>query len=161
VKALVLLLIAASPLAAQSVPADSLKRTEARALLALTDAAGAMVRTMEMAIPAQREAMPQVPEAFWSKMIEFAKRDSPQLVEAMVPLYTSRFSLDELQALSAFYRTPLGQKLAAAMPAVSADGMKIGMEWGQRVGQEAMAAMNESAATPAPAPKRAPATTKP
>jgi hypothetical protein len=42
-----------------------------------------------------------------------------------IELYAATFTADELRRLAAFYRTPLGQKLAMAAPALSEGSMRI------------------------------------
>ncbi|HWW69758.1 MAG TPA: DUF2059 domain-containing protein, partial [Duganella sp.] len=52
----------------------------------------------------------------------------PTLVDEMlaqaVPLYARNYSVDELHQIAAFYRTPVGAKLLATMPKLSAEMMQ-------------------------------------
>jgi hypothetical protein len=45
-----------------------------------------------------------------------------------VPLYARTFSADELKQVAAFYRTPIGAKMLAAMPKLTAEAMQIGQQ---------------------------------
>ena len=53
----------------------------------------------------------------------------PSLVDEMltesVPLYAETFTLDEIRQLSAFYASPLGQKMLASMPTLMSRSMEI------------------------------------
>lgn len=54
-------------------------------------------------------------KAFLSKHLNWEA-----LKEDLVAIYAAEFTTEELQALTAFYRTPAGQKLAARTPAIKA-----------------------------------------
>jgi hypothetical protein len=48
------------------------------------------------------------------------QRVSPEQVEdAMVPIYASHFSMEDVKGLSDFYESPLGQRVVKALPQVS------------------------------------------
>jgi len=53
----------------------------------------------------------------------------PSLVDdmlaEMVPLYAETYTLDEIRQLSAFYASPLGQKMLANMPTLMSRSMEI------------------------------------
>ena len=48
-------------------------------------------------------------------------------------VYASHFSREEVRAMIAFYRTPVGQKLIAETPALTADAMNVGQIWGREL----------------------------
>lgn len=48
-------------------------------------------------------------------------------------LYARHFTHDEIKSLLAFYDTPLGQKMIAAMPVLMQESVAIGQAWTQRV----------------------------
>lgn len=48
-----------------------------------------------------------------------------QMVDEMVPLYADTYTVDEIRQLSAFYQSPLGQKMLANMPKLMAQSMEI------------------------------------
>jgi hypothetical protein len=47
------------------------------------------------------------------------------MIAEMVPLYAETYTLDEIRQLTAFYASPLGQKMQATMPALMARSMEI------------------------------------
>jgi hypothetical protein len=55
--------------------------------------------------------------------------NDPSLIDdilaEMVPLYTDTYTLDEIRQLSAFYASPLGQKMLANMPTLMSRSMEI------------------------------------
>jgi hypothetical protein len=47
------------------------------------------------------------------------------MIAEMVPLYAETYTLDEIRQLTAFYASPLGQKMQATMPALMSRSMEI------------------------------------
>lgn len=128
---------ATAAVAQPAQPPDSVRAGAARQLLVLMGAADAALSVMEAQLPAQQAAMPQVPAEFWTEFMSLAKRDLGQLVEAMVPMYATRFSLEELGALTAFYGSPVGQRMATLQPELAKEAAAVGQQWGARLGAEA------------------------
>jgi len=56
----------------------------------------------------------------------------PTLVDEMMaeiaPLYAQNYSVSELKELTAFYRTPLGKKMLALTPRLTAESMALGQK---------------------------------
>lgn len=48
------------------------------------------------------------------------------MVNEMVPVYAETYTLDEIRQLTAFYASPLGQKMLAKMPQLMGRSMEIG-----------------------------------
>lgn len=48
-----------------------------------------------------------------------------EMLAEMVPLYAETYTLDEIHQLSAFYASPLGQKMLANMPSLMSRSMQI------------------------------------
>lgn len=48
-----------------------------------------------------------------------------EVLAEMVPLYAETYTLDEIRQLSAFYASPLGQKMLASMPTLMSRSMEI------------------------------------
>lgn len=67
-----------------------------------------------------------------------------EMIEEMVPLYGSRFTVAEIEQLAAFYQSPVGAKLLAATPQIAAEAMQIG----QRVVLPRMAKMVKANTAP-------------
>jgi uncharacterized protein len=58
------------------------------------------------------------------------------LVDQIIPIYSKHFTNAEIEQLLAFYQTPLGQKVIAAMPQVMNESMLAGQQWGQSLRPE-------------------------
>ncbi|MGB9108372.1 MAG: DUF2059 domain-containing protein [Telluria sp.] len=109
-----------------------------------------MMRQMEAQIPAQTRAMmtaainnnpaltPQQKAEQLTKVDEAAQAaaseahalfSDPTLVDDIIaetlPLYAETYTLDEIRQLTAFYASPLGQKMQATMPMLMSRSMEV------------------------------------
>ena len=124
-------LLAAAPvrqLAAQAAGAPNAAALQAaREVLEITNAKDVMRATMQASFDAQIEQMPAM-APFRPVMEEWADKYlswdviAPRLAE----VYAQTFTEQELRELIAFYRTPLGRKVAAETPELSRRGAVIG-----------------------------------
>ena len=78
------------------------------------------------------QALPCVPASFWNGFINADNEND--LLNRMVPIYQRHFDAQDIEGLLKFYRSPLGQKMVAQMPATMAEGMKLGQQWGRERG---------------------------
>ena len=134
--AVALLLI---PLAPQSRSAEitAEKREQIQKMLRLTGMENLMDQMKLQMLSSLRGQLTEVPEAFWSS---FEKRmDMRELIEKMIPLYDKYYTLEDLKAINSFYESPAGKKILATLPQIMQEGMKIGEEWGRRIGEQAAA----------------------
>lgn len=76
------------------------------------------------------QELPCVPASYWQAYIN--KTGVEQLTAAMIPAYQHHFTADEVAGLIKFYRSPLGQKLVAQMPATMAEAAQSGQQWGRQ-----------------------------
>ena len=64
---------------------------------------------------------------------------APALSAAVIGIWASDFTADELRQLRAFYATPLGAKLLRTQPLIAQQSIAAGQAWGRQVAQEALA----------------------
>lgn len=165
---------------AQSAPAaekvDPAKEAAIRHLMEITEvskegdnitlAITNQVRSvMGRAIPADQ--LPKFMDTFTQKFT--ASAPSSAVTDAIVPVYAKHFSLEDIQELTKFYETPLGQRLVKAMPDVAQESQMAGAKIDQKVAIDTLRSMSEEypqlkqmlppepGAAPAPAPNAAPA----
>lgn len=106
----------------------------ARELLEITKSSELALQIIHQILSVQKQQNPDVPANFWTELErEFKAEDLTALV---VPVYARHFTEDELKAIIAFYRTPAGEKMIAAMPQISRESMEIGQTWGMQIGQK-------------------------
>lgn len=48
-----------------------------------------------------------------------------EMLDALVPIYARTYTLDEVRQMSAFYQSPVGQKMLATTPQLMGEGMAI------------------------------------
>jgi hypothetical protein len=81
-----------------------------------------------------------------------------EIVDAMIPAYQNHFTHGDIQAMNAFYSSPVGQKVLEQLPAVMQEGMQAAMpimgkyvtQWKERM-QEDVKELEKSSPKAAPA----------
>ena len=82
-----------------------------------------------------------------------------ELLDLTVPIYAKYFSKEEIEGLTRFYQTPLGQKSLSVLPQAVVEMQTESMKLGEKLGREAMVevldehpdlkrALEEAAASP-------------
>ncbi len=99
-------------------------------------------------VPAQRAANPQIPGAFWDAFLARARRDLPQLVDSLVPVYAAHLSQAELDQLVRFYESPLGKHLSEVQPQILQESMQVGQTWGGVIGRQVGESLSRSGVKP-------------
>ena len=94
-------LIVVRPGAAQqsATRADSVKAATIRRLLELTNAAGTITSAVQTMVPTQRRAHPEIPSIYWDVFLDHVKRALPQLIDSLIPVYSTRFTQAELDQM--------------------------------------------------------------
>src|SRR6202046_2653509 len=90
--------------------------------------------------------------------------------DAMVAIYARHFSMEDIQAMTKFYESPVGQQMVKEMPDVSRETQTAGMQMDQKVAMQVLWGMEDeypqlkqilppdpSKPAPAAAPSLAPA----
>jgi hypothetical protein len=111
------------------------KRVEIEKMLRLTGMEKLMGQMKSQIISALRKEIPDASEIFWTKFEQ--KMDVNELIEKLMPIYDKYYTLEDLKAVNAFYESPAGQRLLVVAPMAMQDAMKIGQEWGEKLGKEA------------------------
>ncbi len=74
-------------------------------------------------------AQDQVPKFMQEFSAKFSTAaPASKVTDAIVPIYAKHFTLEEIQGLTKFYESPLGQKLVKEMPAVVQESQSVGVE---------------------------------
>jgi len=126
---------------------DAATSATIRHLLDLTGAGTLALRSMEALVPAQRAANPRIPAAFWDAFLARARRQIPDLVDSLIPIYASHYSRPELDALVGFYESPLGRHVAAVQPAIMEESVQTGRRWGEAMGRNIADSLARAGAT--------------
>jgi hypothetical protein len=76
-------------------------------------------------------------------MLDGFKARISELSDAAAIVYARNFSTEDLLALTAFYRTPLGQRLLQKLPTVTQEIMLVGGKFGKSVAEDMQKRMIE------------------
>ena len=119
---------------------------------------------MGRVVPADQ--LPKFMETFTAKFS--ASAPPAAITDAMVAIYARHFSIEDIQGVTKFYESPLGQLMVKEMPDVSREAQTAGMQMDQKVVIEVLRGMSDEypqikpllppdPSKPAPAPSAAPA----
>jgi hypothetical protein len=91
-----------------------------------------LIRTYSQMVPGKsreiRETLDQLIPRFQQRKYE--------LIDQIAALYAAEMSLDDLNAVIAFYKSPVGMRFADVQPKIMRDSMQLGQRWGERLGLE-------------------------
>lgn len=107
------------------------------------DTMAVMTKQMHQMIHEQFAKIPNLPpdaEARQIKLIDDMFKNFPfdEMLQAMVPVYQKHFTKGDIEALTAFYTTPTGQKVLKEMPAITAETMQSVMPLIQKMTAKAI-----------------------
>lgn len=109
---------------------DQLEKTRLiNALLETTGVSKITAQIIDAQIEKDKRLNPEVPISFWNE--ERAIRLKEQ-TDAVTALYSKYFSVADLEATVAFYRTPAGQKYIQVLPALTQEMIPLAQEVGRK-----------------------------
>lgn len=76
------------------------------------------------------------PEKLKSLEDEMLKTSMKDLTDMLVPVYKKYMTISDINEMIKFYESPVGKKFAKNNPSIMQESMKIGQEWGMKIGQE-------------------------
>ncbi len=127
---------------AQTIPAD--KRAAIEQLIAASNSlaiaqqmsglyVAEITKSIKNAQPnVQQKALDVLPGVI-SGVIE---ENMPSLKQIFIVLFDKHYSLEDIQQLTQFYQSPVGQKLLAVQPQLMQDSVQAGARWGQAMSPE-------------------------
>lgn len=124
----------AGPAQAQEV--DSVEIALIRKIIKTTNMGDQMIQSIEANVPAQRAANPRIPAVFWNRFLERARTRREELLDQMVPIYASLFTVQELELLLQFWQSPIGQRFVELQPRLTQGIMEVAHAWGAQLGAE-------------------------
>ena len=85
-----------------------------------------------------------IEDTVWDELaVEFRESSIDDLVDKLVPVYEKHLTIEDLDAIIAFYKTPAGKKFADKTPLITQESMLVGQEWGMQIGQRFSKRMQE------------------
>ncbi len=128
-------LYAQSPSAAPAPPENLAAARELVQTMKATDQFKALLPTIfEGLKPAFVQGRPEMAkdyDAIMPIVIEGATKRLDSLADMLAGIYAQNFTVDELHSLTAFYRSPTGQRLLERQPVIARASMVAGQQFGQ------------------------------
>ena len=123
------------------------KQAAIRKLIEVTGAAQMGKQMADTLLTQLAPAFPSVPAGVWKEFAQLL--DPEEMTDLIIPRYDKHFTLEEIQALAAFYESPAGRKVIATMPTLMQESMALGNEWGQHKAAELIRSLKERGYEPA------------
>lgn len=127
-------------------PVSQADQQAARDILIATKATDRVMMVIDAMMPTMLDLVQKASPGLTDEAVaayKAALRDEfiksiPELVDVEACIYTQHFTADELNQLSLFYKSPLGQKLLAENNPIVQESMAVGRAWGERAGRAAV-----------------------
>jgi hypothetical protein len=98
----------------------------AKEIVELSQVGKSLISTMEIALK-------DVPPSMKTEVIAKLSKGLPELLDLSAEIQAKHIDLEALKAMLAFYKTPEGRRLTAALPAITAESAEAGRKWGERL----------------------------
>lgn len=87
---------------------------------------------------------PDVKSEFWDELEEqFLDTSMKQLVDMYAVVYVKYMTIEDLDEIILFYKSPVGKKLAKNTPLITEEAMLVGQEWGRKIGENIVLKLKE------------------
>ncbi len=141
-KLLLFLLLSIGSLHAQT---DSLD-LKIRKMLEVTGAAQRFEMVMDQLIDMQEDNyQSSIGQEFWDVFREEIKtKGYTQITKLLAPVYKKHLTVVEMDAIIAFYSSEAGQSMVNKFPLISQEARVLGEQWGEELGQEILAKIENS-----------------
>lgn len=147
---LCLLMLLSAPLARAQIPPSPEALAAAKELVVtihldqqLSAILPGLIKNLKPSIVQGRAEVDRQYDALAPFILDGFKERMSELSDAAAIIYARNFSTEDLIALSAFYKTPLGQRLLQKLPTVTQETMLAGGKFGQSVGEDMQKRMIE------------------
>ncbi|HEY5827932.1 MAG: DUF2059 domain-containing protein [Hyphomicrobiaceae bacterium] len=77
----------------------------------------------------------EIREVFKQVAVKFVDRKG-ELIDQIAALYAEKLSAEDMTAIVAFYKSPVGARFIAIQPEMSRQAMTLGQRWGSAIGRE-------------------------
>ena len=87
------------------------------------------------------DKLPKFMDSFSQKLS--AASPSSAVTDAMVPIYARAFTMDDIQQITKFYESPVGQKMVKQMPVVNQEAQNTGVQIEQNAAMSVLDGMQD------------------
>ncbi|HEX8829074.1 MAG TPA: DUF2059 domain-containing protein [Xanthobacteraceae bacterium] len=96
-----------------------------------------VVQNLKQTVVQNRPEVEKQYDALMPRFDQAANQRLNELADTMATIYARNFSVDELHDITAFFRSPTGQKYLQLTPTLTQQIMAAGQQFGREVAQEA------------------------
>ncbi len=137
------LLAATAPGVSRAQTPDTARIAAAKEMMQLAGAAAQFDQVMPLMSQQMSQAFKnlapgkasEIEDVFRQLVPRFIDRKA-ELLDQIAALYAAELSLEDLNGIVAFYKSPIGVKFASVQPKILSQSMMLGQRWGQRIGTE-------------------------
>lgn len=95
-----------------------------------------IMQQMKPLIVKGRPAVEKDYDSIMPVLVETMNQQMGGFIEDVATVYAANFTAEELRQVTAFYRTPAGQKFLEKMPVIAQQSMAAGQKFGQKITQD-------------------------
>ncbi len=107
------------------------KEDRIRELLTLTNAKESAQQILETLLAQIKTHATGTPDGYWEKFREVMDYD--KFINLIVPIYEKYFTEEDIGKMIEFYQSEVGKKYLSLKPAITADALQVGIQWGQEL----------------------------
>jgi uncharacterized protein len=94
-----------------------------------------MGQMRQVIVQANPSASKDIDEVLGALSTKFSARKS-DIIPLSAQVYARRLSVDDMKAMTAFFKTPAGARFVETMPQLTQESMMVGQQWGRKLGEE-------------------------
>lgn len=147
-KAFTLLLLVLLPRVLHAQTVDPAKRQQVEELIRLTGVNAIMGQMVDQCVALAKSHNPTVPDSFWQQERRTLVSDAGTINEAQIAVFAKNLSVEDLQALVAFYKTPAGQHYIRVLPAMTQESMQAMQAWAKQASAQTVQRLRAAGYTP-------------
>jgi hypothetical protein len=96
---------------------------------------------MPQALAALRQRVPNMSPADLDRLnavlVGEFKANADSYEQLLIQLYDRNYTVEELQAMLVFYKSPAGRSIVAKLPTMRSESLALGARWGAEIGRRA------------------------
>jgi hypothetical protein len=128
-------LVAPGALAQETENAEQTKEDRIRHMLELSKTREQGYQGALLMFEQFQKIATDVPEGFWDEILDILVENLDEFVEMLIPIYDRHFSAEDIEALIAFYESPVGQRYIEKQGTVQQEAMIAGQRWGEQMAE--------------------------
>ena len=107
-------------------------------MLEVSNSLDAMKQMAPQIVAMVKQQAPDAPQAFWDDMEKTMNTMYDEIIKAIIPIYQKYLTLQDIQGIVAFYKSPVGKKLAASNTKIAMETMPIAQQIAMQTMQKLM-----------------------